>query len=78
MLTKTGIGKKSDAHDSKESYRFASQLKKNQYLLDENLYLNKLESPFTKEWIVANLVEIDPVILEKKIFKFHQYIFAIS
>ena len=51
MLTKTGIGKKSDAHDSKESYRFASQLKKKQYLLYENLYLNKLESLFTKECI---------------------------
>ena len=28
MLTKTMIGKKSDAHDSKESSRFASWLKK--------------------------------------------------
>ena len=29
MLTKTVIGKKSDAHDSKESSRFARRLKNN-------------------------------------------------
>ena len=31
MLTKMEIGKKSDAHESKESPRFASRLKKQQY-----------------------------------------------
>ena len=34
MLTKTVIGKKSDAHDSKESPRFASRLKKKGPTLD--------------------------------------------
>ena len=32
MLTKVVIGKKSDAHDSKESPRFASRLKKGEDL----------------------------------------------
>ena len=34
--------------------------------------------PFTQEYIVPSLVEIGPVVLEKKIFKVHQCIFAIS
>ena len=34
--------------------------------------------PFTQGWVVSILVEIDPVVLEKKIFKFRHYIFAIS
>ena len=39
------------------------------------LHLNKLESPSPKEALCKNLVEIGPVVLEKKIFKFHQCIF---
>ena len=34
--------------------------------------------PFTRGCIVPSLVEIDPVVLEEKIFKFRQCIFAIS
>ena len=34
--------------------------------------------PLTKGCFVPNLVEIGPAVLEKKIFKFRQYIFAIS
>ena len=32
----------------------------------------------TQGYIVPSVVEVGPVFLEKKIFKFHQYIFAIS
>ena len=31
------------------------------------LYLNKLESPFTQGYFVPSLVEIGPVVLEKKV-----------
>ena len=34
--------------------------------------------PFTQGCFVPRLVEIGPVVLEKKIFKFHQCIFTIS
>ena len=34
--------------------------------------------PFTQGCFVPSLVEIGPVVLEKKFFKFHQCIFAIS
>ena len=34
--------------------------------------------PFTQEWFVPSLVEIDPVVLDKKIFKLHYWLFAIS
>ena len=34
--------------------------------------------PFTQGWLLPSLVEIGPVVLEKKIFKFVQCIFAIS
>ena len=33
------------------------------------------EIPFTKRWFVLSLVEIGPVVLEKKIFKIYQCIF---
>ena len=39
---------------------------------DRALRLNKLESPLTKGCFVPSLVEIDPVVLEKKFFKFHK------
>ena len=42
------------------------------------LHLNKLESPSPKGCTVASLVEIGPVVLEKKILKFCQCIFAIA
>ena len=43
------------------------------------LHLNKFESPSPKDaCFVPNLVEIDPVVREKKISKFRQCIFAIS
>ena len=46
---------------------------------DVFLHLDKLESPSPKnECSVSVLVEIGPVVLEKKIFKFHQCILAIS
>ena len=51
------------------------------YLPLENgvaLHLNKLEFPFTQGCFVLSLVENDPVVLEKKIFKFRQCVFAIS
>ena len=41
------------------------------------LLLNKLESPFPR-MLCANLVEIGPLVLEKKILKLSQCIFAIS
>ena len=40
------------------------------------LHLNKLESPFSHECSVPSLDEIGPAVLEKKIFKFRQYVFA--
>ena len=46
MLTKTMIGKKSDAHDSKESSRFSSRLKKMVYEESsynaQNVFSNRL------------------------------------
>ena len=39
---------------------------------------NKLEFPLPKDAFVPSLDEIDPLVLEKKIFKFRQCIFAIS
>ena len=36
-----------------------------------------LGSPFEQEGIMPSLVELGPVILEKKILKFHRCIFAI-
>ena len=42
------------------------------------LYLNNLESPFTQGHFMPSLVEIGPVVLEKKIFKRCQFIFSIS
>ena len=61
MLTKTVIGKKSDAHDSKESPRFASRLKKN-YLLYENLsYIVKTWVPFTKNALFGWKAEKRPL-----------------
>ena len=44
-----------------------------------DFHLYKLESPLPKvDLIVPNLVEIGPVALEKKIFKFGQCIYTIS
>ena len=51
-----------------------------------NITLGKMRSPafeeilipFTQQCFVPSLVDIGPVVLEKKIFIFHQYIFAIS
>ena len=40
-------------------------------------YFNKPESPLPKIALCLSLAEIVPVILEKKIFKFRQCIFAI-
>ena len=40
------------------------------------LNMNKLEFPSPKE--LPSLVEISPTVLEKKIFKYHHCIFAIS
>ena len=42
------------------------------------LYLNKFESPSPKDALCHFLVEIGSVVLEKRNFKFSQYIFAIS
>ena len=44
---------------------------------DGALNLKKTWIPFTQECFVPSLVEIGPVVLEKKIFKFRQCIFAI-
>ena len=43
-----------------------------------DLHLYKLESPIAAALIVPSLVEIGPVVLEKKMFKFRQCIFIIS
>ena len=42
------------------------------------LHLNKLDIWSPKRCFVPSLVEIDPAVLEKKIFEFRQCIFAIS
>ena len=42
MLTKTVIGKKSDAHDSKESSRFANRLNDKNVIKRRILLLNKM------------------------------------
>ena len=42
------------------------------------LHLNKHDFPITHGCFVPSLVEIDPVVLKKKIFKVGQCIFAIS
>ena len=42
------------------------------------IHLNKLEILFTQGYFVPCLVEIGPLVLEKKIFKILQCIFAIS
>ena len=92
MLTKTVIGKKSDAHDSKESPRFASRLKKLYHNFDlkiktpRHYLILKIEwSVFIKPWVpfaqgffVPSLVEIGSVILKGKIFKFPHCMFAVS
>ena len=48
------------------------------FLLTEWSLFVKLGVPFTKECFVPSFVEIGTVILEEEIFKFHQWIFAIS
>ena len=40
--------------------------------------IKKKQIPFTQGCFVPSLVEIGPAVLEKKIFKFRQCIFAIS
>ena len=45
---------------------------------NRDLHLISIWVRFTKRCIVTNFVEIGPVVLEKKIFKFCQYIVAIS
>ena len=42
------------------------------------LRLNKIKSTLPKNVLCPSLVDIGPVVLEKKIFKFHYCIFAIS
>ena len=41
------------------------------------LHLNKLESPSPKNALWQVCLKLGPVVLEKKIFKIRQYIFAI-
>ena len=43
------------------------------FLINEQTWI-----PFTQGCIVPSLVEIGPMVMEKKIFKFRQYIFDIS
>ena len=47
-------------------------------LARKKLHLNKLESSSPKDAFVPSLVEIGPVVFEKKIFKLRQCIFVIS
>ena len=42
------------------------------------LYFGRIETPYTQGCIVRSWVENGPVVLEKKIFKYHQHSFANS
>ena len=48
------------------------------FLITEWSLFIKPRVPFTQECFVPSFDEIGPVVLERKIFKFRQYIFAIS